>query len=588
MTNLNRYTIKVVGESGQGINSIGELVGKGAKKSGWYTFGYREYPSLIKGGYASHQVDLSDQPLRSASRECDVLLCMSRVSFHRYLATVRQGGSIIHSVGQLDILPDEQQLLQQRQVRVTYVPAGQLAREAGGSFLMSNTVLMGVLWQFLGLEGSVMESLVREEFAKKPDVIDVNLGCLHSGMNTPLTDLVLPQLAFAKKQDIVSDLTLTGNHALALGAAAVGVRAYYAYPMTPSSSILSFMADWYHQTGIMVKQLEDEISVAQMTLGSMFAGTRALCGTSGGGFDLMTETVSLAAMTETPFVCILAQRPGPATGLPTWTSSADLQLAVHAGHGEYTRCVLAASDAVSCYSLIQKAFNIAEKYQIPVIVMTDKQIAEAHFQVSDFAPDEPIVRSLVPKEQLSGLKPSDRFALTESGISPRWLPGDCDATYDANSDEHLEDGSLTEQAAPAKAMYDKRLRKETTLRAELPAPQLIGPAHAALGLVGWGSVKPSVEDALSLWNSWHPDKLVSYLHYEYVWPLLGQPFDDFRQTVGRTVLIEQNATGQLGELLAVETGHLFAQADRLLKYDGRPFFVEDLLEYFERELTAPA
>ncbi len=581
--NLHRYTIKVTGESGQGINSFGEIVTRAAKEAGWFSFGYREYPSLIRGGFASHQVDLSDGPIASPSRDCNLLICLSRVAFHEYLGSVRLGGFVLFTVAQMDISETEQALIDERQLTVWYVPASALAKQAGGTGLMANTIMLGVVWQLLNQELPILEAVVKAEFANKPNLIAPNIACLELGFVHQLQTATKPNHGLAKSPTPQHDMLLTGNHALTLGAIAAGVRAYYAYPMTPSSSILTFMTDYYHKTGILVKQLEDEITVAQMALGSFFAGTRALVATSGGGFDLMTETISLSGMTETPFVCILAQRPGPATGLPTWTSSSDLNVAVYAGHGEFSRCVLAASDVASCYTLIQHAFNLAEKHQLPVIVLTDKEIAESLYQVTDLPKDLPIERHLVPTDQLQTVQPSDRFSDAGAGTGLRWLPGQSDATYLANSDEHLADGSMTEAAQASKTMYDKRLRKLAALKAELPPPVKFGPDQAKIGLVGWGSVKSSVLDAINIWNTDHPKSSVSYLHYEYIYPLKFETFIDYSKTVGRVVLIEQNALGQLGGLITQESGYIFNQ--KLLKYDGRPFFIEDLLDFIAKEFN---
>lgn len=582
MIDLRRYTIKIGGESGQGVNSVGEMVAKSLKESGLYTFGYREYPSLIKGGYAAHQIDLSDQPLASPSAATNILVCMSRVSVHAYLPTLRPGGMLLHSVTQLSFSPAEQQLIADKQLAVAYLPAYQLAFEVGGKAIMANTVLVGALWRLLGLDLEPVKQVIRREFADKPDVIEPNLACLQRGFEEQVPELQPVQLPFTLVPVREADALMSGNHVLSLGAVAAGVRAYYAYPMTPSSSILSYLASIYHQTGMLVKQVEDEISVAQMAIGSMFMGTRALVGTSGGGFDLMTESVSLSGMTETPFVCILGQRPGPATGLPTWTAASDLNLAVYAGHGEYARCVVAVSDIASCYIEIQKAFNIAEKYQIPVILLTDKEIAESLFQFDVLPGDVPIERHLVPEAECDQLQASDRYKITPSGISPRWLPGQADAPFDANSDEHLPDGSLTEEAEPTKAMYDKRLRKLETLAAELPEPELLGPELAVLTLVGWGSVRNSVMDALTIWNQANPQAQINYLHYTYVYPLKTARLQELVGRAQPLLLIENNAMAQLGGLITQHTGYQFSET--FLKYDGRPFFIEEMIEFLERRL----
>ncbi len=591
-TPLNRYAIKAAGESGQGVNSVGEILAKALKESGLYSFGYREYPSLIKGGWSSHQTDISDQPVHAASHYVDVLFCLSRLSLHAYLDSVKTGGIVLHSLKNMAFTMDEQELIAARQLTVVYVPTDLMALEVAGKSLMGNTVMIGLVWQLLGLDLEFVRQVLRQEFARKPAVIEPNLKCLETGYTYPLP----PELAEKMKSqpsvrerftivpNLERDALLTGNHLIALGAVAAGVRAYYAYPMTPSSSILTYLAQNYKQTGMLVKQIEDEISVAQMAIGSMFMGTRALIGTSGGGFDLMTESVSLAGMTETPFVCVIAQRPGPATGLPTWTAAADLNLAIYGGHGEFARCVIAASDSESCYLAVQHAFNLAEEFQTVVIILTEKQIGESLFQLKDLPADVPIERHLVSKEECESLQSNDRYAITESGVSKRWLPGQSDTTFDGNGDEHLPDGSLTEDAWPSQQMYEKRLRKQASLLAELPEPVIYGPASAELTLVGWGSVKNAVTDVLPKWNELHPDLSINYLHYEFVYPLRTDKLNSLISAKQRLVLVENNATKQLGGVIAQATGYLFAKA--WLKYDGRAFYVEDIWTALERELLA--
>ena len=575
-----RFVITVSGASGQGINSVGETIASAMKEAGLYSFGYREYPSLIKGGYASFQIDFSDAPLASSSAHCDILLSLSASAFTAYLPTVAPQGIVVHSVIGLRLTEAQSQLIAERQLHVVYIPAQQLVKEAGGHPLMANTFLLGVVWKLIGVPFEPLEQVIAKIFAKKPEVIEPNIRMLKAGAEFQ-TDLGEPiTLGFTYNPALVDNLIITGNQAIALGAVAAGVRAYYAYPMTPSSSILGYLAGIAHETGMLVKQVEDEISVAQMTLGSSFAGTRALCGTSGGGYDLMTETVSLAAMTETPFVCILAQRPGPATGLPTWTNAADLHLAVFAGHGEYPRVVLAGSDPASCYTLVQVAFNISEEYQIPVIVLTEKQIAESHFQLDTLPENVAITRGLVAESDLPSLQKTDRYGDTASGVSRRWLPGQCAPTFDANSDEHLGDGSLTEDALPSKIMFEKRMKKMPGIMAALPEPELFGDQNPDLLLVGWGSVKRVIFDAVAIYKNTGGRKKVAYLHYDYVFPVKTERLLQSAATAKAVVFVENNGTGQLARLVAMESG--FTRYSTFLKNDGRPFFVTELVAYLRQ------
>ncbi|OGD95863.1 hypothetical protein A3F02_01875 [Candidatus Curtissbacteria bacterium RIFCSPHIGHO2_12_FULL_38_9b] len=582
MLEFQRLVIKIAGESGQGVNSIGEMVAKALKRSGFCTFGYREYPSLIQGGHAFHQIDIADIPIHSSAKQTDLLICLSRVSFHAYLPTLKNGGQVIHMLEQLELSNQEKKLISDQQIKIVYIPAQNIARQIGGKSIMANVVMIAALWQLIGLPIDPLESVLRAEFASKPKVIEPNIACLKKGYTYKLEGLNPVLIKFKPQNKHKNDGLLSGNHLIAQGAVSAGVRAYFAYPMTPSSSILSYMADIYHQTQMLVKQVDDEITVVQMAIGAMFMGTRALVATSGGGFDLMTESVSLAGMTETPFVCILAQRPGPSTGLPTWTSASDLNLAVYAGHGEFPRCVIALSDPQSAYLAIQNAFNIAEKYQIPVVVLTEKQIAESLFQIESLPQSPKIKRHLVSEDKFFSLVAADRYKHTKTGISPRWLPGQSDATFVANSDEHSADGTVTEDAQISLQMYTKRLNKQITLHNDLPEPVLIGPNTAILTLVGWGSVKNTVCDVMNLWNTKFPMKCINYLHYEYVYPVRTKKLTDLVKRKQPICLIENNAFGQLGALLTQETGCHFE--DKLLKFDGRPFFIDEVGEFLEKKI----
>lgn len=575
--NLYRKSVKFGGESGQGINSLGEILAKSLKNSGYKIFGYREYPSLIRGGYASYQIDIGNSEINSSSTHCDVLVCSSRRSIYQYLASIRKDGILIHTLTAVTFKPDEQQFLKNNNIQVHYVDALNLAKEQGGNALTSNMILLGVLAEILGIEIQIVEEIVREEFKSKPKIVEIDIKCLEAGYKL---NIAVSKLEFTKYPDWKNSKITTGNHGLALGAITAGVRAYYSYPMTPASSILTYLAETSHESGMLVKQAEDEITSAQMTLGSMHMGTRALTGTSGGGFDLMSETFSLAGIIETPFVCILAQRPGPATGLPTWTSAGDLNLAIHAGHGEYPRLVLSVSDFNSAYELIQSAFNYAEVFQIPVIVLTEKQIAEGLYNVQLLPKAIPIQRGLT-KIDTTKVESLKRYEFTQDGISQRWLPGEDLPQYNANGDEHDEIGDVNEESGNAKAIFEKRMRKLSKLQSSLPDPVLYGSQDADVTFIGWGSVKSVLQDTISILEQNKSLLKINYLHFDYLFPLKPELLLDVISKSKRVVLVENNYLGQLGELITSKTGYLFKE--RLLKYDGRPFFIEDILNFLALE-----
>ena len=576
---MDRTVLKIAGESGMGLLSVGKVVAKILKDMGFYVHTDREFPSLIKGGYSNMQIDFGLKPIRSLSLHANLVIALDREGLVQYVDTVAEGGVIVHGYERHEKIAGLQEKAKQRKVTLLYLPAHSIAHSLGGGDLMVNMVLLGLLWRVMGFPLKPLEDAVREQFAKKPALLEIDLKCVRAGNEAKGLGKI-PEYKIQLPKSKPKEILIDGNMGIALGAIKAGVRAYYAYPMSPASSILTHLANFSHDTGMLIKQAEDEITAAQMALGSMFMGTRSFTATSGGGFDLMTETVSVAGIMENPLVIVLAQRPGPGTGLPTWTAQGDLKMAIHSSHGEFTKIVLAASDPLSAYELIQHAMNLAEQYQTPVVLLTEKAVGEAQMMVDlDKAEDIPIERGLVTsKEELAALKPSDRFKLTENGVSKRWLPGSAPVGYFGNGDEHREDGVLTEAGPEIEAIMAKRWRKLSTIREVLPDPKVYGPKKAALSLVGWGSSKNAVLDAMELLAE--RGVSINYLHYEYLWPLRDEAFRAFYKANPNVHILEGNIQGQLADILEGRTGLKFK--GRLLKYDGRPFFRKDVTEYVEK------
>lgn len=576
----NRTTIKVAGESGMGIESAGMIIMKALKQLGFYIYGEREFPSLIKGGRANIQINFSTNKVRSLSEKIDIGLGLDREGVLECLDTVKDGGIIIHGFERWNkVIKDLPTKAEARNLKVIQLPAREIALENGGNIVMVNVVLLGFLWQVLGLDIESLKSQIALQFAKKPELLQVNYACAEGGYNfqsqTPIEHTL--QQSELTKLDTNTKMLIDGNSSIVLGGIHAGTRAYYAYPMSPSSTILVYMAKLAKKYGILVKQAEDEITVAQLTLGSMHSGTRAFCATSGGGLDLMTETISLSAMVETPLVIVDAQRPGPATGLPTWTGQADLNMAIYSAHGEFPRVVIACSDPESCFENIQHALNYAEKFQIPVILLTEANIAMSYTTVKPFQQNTiTIERGLTTDStELESIAQSDRYKITENGVSKRWLPGSSKSVYFANGDEHWEGGELNEDGDKAKLMIDKRHAKTAQIVDELPEPEVFGDEIADISFVGWGSTKNTVLDALDILQS--QGIKANYLHYNFVWPLKTEKFVKFFKANKKIILAEGNLQGQLGSLLEGQTGLKFHQ--KLLKYNGRPFTIEDILAH---------
>jgi 2-oxoglutarate ferredoxin oxidoreductase subunit alpha len=332
-----------------------------------------------------------------------------------------------------------------------------------------------------------------------------------------------------------------------------------------------------------VKQAEDEITSASMVVGASFAGTRAMCGTSGGGFDLMSETLSLAGISETPFVAVLAQRPGPGTGAPTWTAQGDLNMALHTGHGEFPRILLGTGDTTDSFFLTIEAHNLAEKYQTPVIVLTDKYLAESFYSTPAYDESQvKIDRGQMLKEGNEPDKTKLRYQITENGVSDRWIPGDKISPFLASSDEHTEKGYSTEEGDEIATMISKRLRKLETIRAALPEPEIFGAnvEDADALVISWGSNKQPIIDVQKALAQ--DGVKIAYMHVKYLWPLKTEFLTETVKKAKKTICIEANSTGQLSNLIAFETKQDLP--NRILKFDGRPFFFEELINSIKNYL----
>lgn len=574
---MSRVAIKIAGAQGQGVNSVGEIVGKGLKRAGYCVFGYREYNSLIKGGHSSYQLDVGDGKIESTAEKVRVLVCFNHHGLERNAHEVEDGGIIIHQTPGWEFPADAAASLKKRKVTVVELTTDALLKEIDAKPILANVLITSVVWSVLRQDPRSLKDLVGEQFAKKKDLLESNYLCIDKGV--AFKERVMPDFHVALPPPDArwkDCLLLTGSHAMGLGTVHAGVRFYAGYPMTPSSPLLTYIAEIQNETGMAIKQAEDEITAVQMVSGAMHMGTRALTATSGGGFDLMTETVSLNAIIENPLVVVLAMRPGPATGLPTWTGQGDLWLAVFSGHGEFTRCVMAASDAADSFHLVNDAFNLAEEYQIPVLLLTDKQLAEAVYTQSPYDTKHTVIRRgalVTDPKKLDKLSSSDRYdPLVPHGVSARWLPGAHAATYVAQGDEHRADGSVDETAENARLQMEKRMKKAQALKAALPEPELFGDANPDLLLVGWGSNKGVILDAMN--DPALADKKVGYLHYSYLWPLRTERLEAMAASARKTVAIECNHESQLAKLIRMECG-LDIPA-RILKYDGRPFFFGEL------------
>ncbi len=576
----HEVAIKIGGEAGFGIKVAGLILGKALFNNGLYVFGYSEYPSLIRGGHNVYQLNVSCQPIISATQRIDVLIALNQATIEKHQAEMNPGGVILHdnlTIGRR----------QSKGINLLELPLSVLAEKAGG-LITKNIVALGAVMAVMNLDLDLFKKELEKEFIKKGRaVVKMNKAAAELGYKFILKQIKKEKLNL-EKLDIKKcglglrnkgyNFIMTANEATAYGVIQAGCKFYSAYPMTPATSIMHVLAAKQKEFGMVVHQTEDEISAIGAAIGASAAGVRSATGTSGGGFALMNEHLGLAAITETPLVLIEAQRTAPATGLPTWTEQGDLQYVVHASHGEFPRVVLAPGDAEEAFYMVQQAFNWAEKFQLPVIFLLDKYLSESDFILEQLDLNKIQIKreGFLNDSKLLRKKDYKRYELTASGVSERALPGQAGGVHVINSDDHDEYGYSTEEAEMRKKMMDKRFNKVKFIQAELPEPKLYGTANAELTIVGWGSVKGPIVDALKMLAIQEQDLKVNFLHLTYVWPF---PSKRVRAILGRAknvLLVENNKTGQLGELIRQETG--VEIKNKFLKYDGRPFFREEIVK----------
>jgi 2-oxoglutarate ferredoxin oxidoreductase subunit alpha len=552
----------VGGEAGQGLATVGLVLAKSLVRSGYQIVVVQSYESRIRGGQNTFAIRIGTDHLAAPQEQVDLLVALNAETVELHKEELSPHGVVVADVA---FATAERPCLA--------VPLRDLAGK-----LFVNTVALGVVASALGLDKALVAKTLEDTFgAKHPEALEENRQALERAFawvsQQPAIMARLPAVA-----DPPQRLMLNGNEALALGALSAGLRFYSFYPMTPSTSIALTLLQHAEALGCIVEQAEDEIAAINMAIGASFAGARSMVGTSGGGFALMIEGVSLAAMTETALVIAVAQRPAPATGLPTRTEQADLELVLHAGHGEFPRAIFAPGTVEDCYRLTQKAFQVAEAAQGPVFVLTDQYLADSYRAVA------PAAVAGLPAADLDQ-QPSEpplpyrRYALTESGVSPRLVPGRSEHLVVADSDEHTEDGHLTEDLRVRKQMVEKRLRKAEAIRAQVVPPQFDGDAEPELLLVSWGSSQGSVSEAAQ--GLRHDGRRVATLHFSQVWPLVGEQFLGHLQAAKEVVVVEGNATGQFARLLRRETG--FQVTRRVLRYDGLPITPQYVLRELNRQ-----
>ncbi len=565
---LESINIKIGGKAGEGVKITGQLLTKVLSRLGFSTFSYQEYPSLIRGGHNTFQIHTSTSKAYSQIKMIDILLAFDKNTIDLHQKELKDNSIILYD-------NEKVKLSQKEKGQYIGIPIFKIAQEVAGNPLMGNNVVLGALLALIGLPLDHLNKIIQETFGSKGEqIVKANHDCAKAGYDHVLKDHKDKIIDLTKPTDPNEKMIITGNEAVALGAISAGMKFFSAYPMTPATSILHYLAQKAEQYNLVVKQPEDEIAAMNQIIGAAFAGVRAMTATSGGGFCLMTEGFGFAGVSEIPIVVVVSQRPGPATGMPTWSGQGDLQFIIHAAQDEFPRLILAPGDAVECFELTKLAFEMSEKYQLPTIILLDKHISESYYSNSPFVSQKTNKRySFVEKQQGKYL----RYKITENGISPRPLLGEKGLHHLANSYEHDEYGFATEDSQQRIAMVQKRARKFEALKNEIPKQEIYGAQEAEISFISWGSNKSSILEALrSLPNT-------NYLHLNWVWPLPDQQIKDFTQKAKKVIILECNSEGQLSNLIREKTG---IETEKFLKYDGRPFYPEEIIEYIKNFKTS--
>ncbi len=572
---MSEISVRVGGQAGDGIASIGESVARGFSRLGLHVFGLNAYQSVIRGGHVWYQARASSGRPNSPGDQTDIVYALDRATVDIHAPAIREGGVVVFDPEKFSLegvsLPAGVSKLE--------VPTLAMARKYTSQSILQNAGGIGAVSYLAGIPLDLLHQVLRDSFGKKAgDVVDWNVGASSEGYqfaseHAKPSPHVLPKQGEPK-------LLLTGNQAIALGAAAAGCKFLSQYPMTPASSIMHWMAAHATQVGVVVKQAEDELAAIHMAIGASFGGVRAMTATSGGGFSLMVEALGMAGMTETPLVVVESQRAGPSTGLPTKTEQGDLNLMLGAGQGEFPRAILAPADPTEAYRAMIDAFRLAEEWQTPILVASDLHLSENHMTA-----DRSELNLDVPVPSLYAVEPNGheykRYAYTASGVSPRAIPGQPGLQFVAGSDEHDERGHLISDVragipvwiSERQRMMDKRMHKMDGLIRAVPAPFFEGPADAPLTFVAWGSTVGAVRDAMEILAA--QGRPTNLLRFPAVYPLDPVAVRAAFAKARRTLLVEANYSGQFGRLLRAETG--IELSDRLLKYDGEPFFPHEIV-----------
>jgi 2-oxoglutarate/2-oxoacid ferredoxin oxidoreductase subunit alpha len=579
------FAIGIGGAAGQGVATPGDIFAKIFSRRGLNLNAYNAYQSIIRGGHTFLTIRAGPDKVTNMGDRIDLFMPLNQDSMDRHLRLLSRGAACLYNADTVQPGPAAEG------VQLCALPVAELA-DISRNKVAQNTIAIGAGLHMMGIGFQSLEDVLQEQFKKKGDaVVAENVSVARAGYDYAAAHFTAFPNPLPKTENRYA--ILSGNIAMAMGGAAAGVKFYCAYPMSPSTGVLHWMAAHARKAGIMVRQVEDEIGVVNMAIGAAQAGVRSMCATSGGGFALMSEGLGMSAMMETPIVVINCQRAGPSTGVPTKTEQGDLWQMLGAAFGDYPRVIAAPLDIGDCFKLIPEIFNIADRFQCPGLVLCDLLLSEGRLSVHpkdlDFNP--PIDRGelITGNNGTPSSAPTNgsykRYKFTESGVSPRAVPGVPGHVHTVATDEHMEDGVLIsdEFTNPIKRreMMEKRMRKVAGIEASVPPPELWGPRVAEVTLIGWGSTKGVIEEACEMLNE--QGISANQLQIRWLVPLHGDAILEVLRDSRHTIIVENNYSGQFARYLRSETS--FVANGHIRKYDGEPFMPHHIVEGVKEQLA---
>ncbi len=574
---VNDIEIMFGGQAGDGSLTTGDLIAGVFKRMGLEVYTYKDFPSRIRGGHTNYVIRASEHPNWGMADFVDCLVAFDLEAVEAHLDELRPGGFIIFD-NSSEPIPDG---VRRSDVTWYEVPLAKIAKSDLGLELVRNTISLGVLSALIGMDRSIVRELVSNAYKRKSEkVLDQNLRAIEAGEQYVERHFAEWPSGYALRAGADGDrLIMMGNDAIGYGALVAGCRFMAGYPITPATDVLEWMAKHVPRFGGIAVQAEDELSAINMVLGAAFTGVRAMTATSGPGQALMTEAIGLAGVLEIPVVVIECARTGPSTGMPTKTEQSNLNHLIFSGHGEIPRVVLAPGTVEDSFYLTVDAFNLAEKYQCPVFVLSEQALCQSKATL----PSLDLSRTSVERGKLQTepvvFGEYKRFAFTADGVSPRVIPGVEGGMHLAAGSEHNDAGVITESALNRRRMMDKRMGKMESMRDDLPKPIIHGDPQAEIAIFGYGSNRGPIGEALE--RLWQAGIAARFFEFRTLWPFPEAEVRAFVEGAVHVFVVENNYTGQLERLIRYVVGPL-EHMHLVNKYDGRPFRPIEIIDPIEK------